>query len=480
MLGSLALVADPEHALKLTLQRDQASLRLGDGAVMHAEKLGVHLAIRGMDVSFLPFTVELDSEPAAGELENHLVTHALRGLFARFMGLFWPTHRSPRDGHDVLLALGANQPWGPISLCVGHGGALELEWDHDGVGLRSEAGLFLASEALAWLPEFTVHLLRYRFRDGAVTLQISGVRETMYREAAPVSPFTEHLVAHLLRMLVNPHLPAWTQRVGMRILPPPAMPAKDPSRIAVWRAQLPGGYAKLIVAMDPQDRLTISASGVEIVVRSERGLHVDVPGLHLRVGLQHARYHMQTGEVQIGELGQLENALAEAVLRHELNAIDPTAAAADTVNLVDILDRFPTDDDGRRQLFADKLVRVLLAPDTAIVVQLHPDGLLITVDPPLKLDGIAGLDFLLGGLRFDFLDAAFHLDLERDSLLAAALTGTVIKEGESVLNSLLVPLLPQVMRTPGYGLAFDPDPSVTLAALVRTLSLGKFGRFTAG
>ena len=73
-----------------------------------------------------------------------------------------------------------------------------------------------------------------------------------------------------------------------------------------------------------------------------------MPGLHLRVPLQRARYHMQSGEVQVDELGQLENALAEAVMRHELTVIDPTAADPEHLRLTDILDRFPVDDDGRR------------------------------------------------------------------------------------------------------------------------------------
>ena len=211
LLGSLALIADPEHPLKLTLRRDHAALRLGDGAVLHAEKLGVHLAVRGLDVTFLPFTVELDSEPQAGELEDHLVTHALRGLFARFMGLFWPTHRAPQDGHDVLLALGADQPWGPISVCVPEGGALELEWDHDGVGLRSDAGVFATSEALGWLPAFNVHLLRYRFDDGAVGLQEGAghvqrdVRRVYYpsQQHQEVGNNTFHLISYKYLILIK-------------------------------------------------------------------------------------------------------------------------------------------------------------------------------------------------------------------------------------------------------------------------------------
>jgi len=479
LLDTFTLHVDRTHAMTASLRRDQLAVRLGDGAVLHAEKLGVHFSVRGADVTFLPFTVELDSDPQAGELEDHLATHALRGVFARFMSFFWPSHRSPRDGHDVLLSLGRDQPWGPLDLCVAHGGAIELQLDHDGIALRSDAGVFIAGEALGWLPNFNLHALRYRFNDGAIRMRISGVEERNYHEAASVSPFTEDLVAHLLRVLVVPHMPTWTQRLGLRILPPPAMPPVDPTHIAVWRAQLPGGYAQVIAQMDPQDTLTIRASREEFVFISERGLQVDIPGLHLRVPFQRARYHMQSGEIQVDELGQLENALAEAVVRHQLSVLDPTAADPELVTVTDILDRFPVDDDGYRVLFHDKLVRILLSPDTAFLAEVIPDGLRVTVDPPVKLDGVAGFDFVFAGLRFSFADAAFHLDIQRDGLLAGVFSRFITKEAEALLASLLMPLLPKAMRTPGYSLAADPNPSATLAALVRTISLGKFGQFTA-
>ncbi len=479
LIGELALQADTHHALDVSLRREGAELRFGEGMVLRASKPGIALTLRRVEVNFLPFTVHVDSVPVAGELEDHLLTHALRGLFARFMGLFWPSDRARRPEGEVLLALGANQPWGPLELCVGPGGALELHVDHEGMSLRSDAGLFIAKGALGWLPGFNLHLLTYDFADGSVQLRISGVAEQYYRELDPVGPMTASIVSHLFRVLLAPHMPVWTQQLGMRVLPPPPPLAADPTRIAVWRAQLPLGYAKVDLMMDPRDVLLLRASRDELAFESARGLQVEVPGLHLRVPFTHARYHMQTGEVQVSGLGQLENALAESVLRHELTRIDPTAADAEAITVADVLSRFPVDDQGRHQLFADKLVRVLLAPDTTIVAHIEESGLRIAADPGLQLDGIAGMDYLFAGLRYSFVDAAFHLEIQRDSLIAGAFSGLLTREGEAVLNSVLRPLLPRAMRTPGYSLAGDPDPSATLAALVRTVSLGRMARFTA-
>lgn len=479
LLGTLALQADTEHALDLSLRREGAELRCGAGMVLRASAFDLAVTVRRVEVNFLPFTVQVDAAPVAGELEGQLVTHALRGLFARFMGLFWPSDRSPRPEGEVLLALGGGQPWGPIELCVGPGGALGLHLDPTGLVLEAAAGLFVAGGALGWLPGFHLHRLAYDFSTGAVQLRISGVAQRRYHEIDPVGPLTESIVSHLARVLLAPRLPVWTQRLGMRVLPPPPPLDDDPERVAVWRFQLPLGYARIELMMDPGDVLRLRASREELAFESARGLRVEVPGLQLRVPFTHVRYHMHTGEVQVSGLGQLENALAEAVLRHELTRVDPTAAEPDEITLADVLDRFPVDDQGRRQLFADKLVRVLLDPYTTIVAVVEPGGLRVAAEPGLKLDGVAGLDYLFAGLRYSFADAAFHLDIERDGLLAGALRGLVTGEAEAVLNSLLRPLLPRAMRTPGYSLAADPEPSATLAALLRVVSLGKLARFSA-
>jgi hypothetical protein len=477
LVGPLTLHLGADLGVDLRLERGQAELR--GAAVVRADGLGLQVAPRRATLTFLPLGVRLDVDPPAGELEGQLAAHALRELLAPLLRLCWPAGRPARGDRDVLLALGDGQPWGPLELCVARGGALELRLDQGGLALRAEPGLFFAGAAAGWLPDFDLHALELRFADASVFVQISGIVEQHYHETAPVGPGTQSLVSHLLRALVLPRLPAWTQRLGLRVLPPPPPLPADPGRVAVWRAQLPGGYAKVIAAMDPGDVLTIRASRDELAFTSERGIHVDVPGLQLRLALPDVRYHMGSGEVQIGGLGQLENAFVEAALRRQLAHADPTAGDPETITLADLLDRFPVLDDGRRVLFADKLVRVLLAPSTTLVVRVEPGGLYVEADPPLRLDGVATADMLLAGLRYTFSDAAFQIHLTRGGLGGGILARLLGREGEAVLASVVHPLLPKAMRAPGYSLARDPDPSATLAALVRTLTLGKLGRFTA-
>lgn len=477
VLGPLALFADAERPLHLDLRRDGACLALSAGQpgpsaglVVRLPDLDVQVAVRGAALTFLPFTLDLAAHPAAGDLEDCLLGHVLRDLFSRAMPWFWPADRSPAADHDALLSFGQRQPWGPLEVRVDKGGDLELELGRAGLALRSSAGLSLAGPTAAkWLPAFVVHELAYAFADGALRLRVAGLSEAHYREPEPVGPSTEALLGHLVRVFALPRAPAWAQRLGLRLLPPPPAPLPDPTRVTVLQAQLPGGYAKVALAMDPRDTLSLHADRRELSFASARRLHLDVPGLHLRLELEGARYHLQSGEVQVDGFGQLENAVAASVLRRVLTTYEPAAAhEPDTSALAAVLARFPVDGQGRRVLYESKLARVLLRPTTALVVRLDEAGLVVTADPPLDIDGPSVLDYRFGGLRYAFDDAAFHLDLDRDGALAGALRGLLADEGEHQLDSLLRPLLPAAMRTPGYRLARDPDPRATITALVRT------------
>lgn len=472
VLGPLYLHVDRRRPLVVDLRRDGACFGFGDGLVLRVPDLEVDVRVRGAALAFLPLDVDLVSDPAAGELERWLLGHVVRGLFAHVLRWFWPGHRAAPAGHEVLLSFAADQPWGPVDVCVPLGGALELALDDEGLTLRAPSGLSITGDSLQWLPGFALYEFTYRFVDGAVCLRAGGVAERYYRETEPVGRNTEATLAHLIRTLVLPHMPGWAQRLGARILPQPAVPPVDPERITVLQLQLPGGHGRVLVRMDPNDTLTLRADRRELGVGSARHVQIEVPNLHLRVDFFWARCHVPTGEVQIGTFGQLENALVEAALRRALAAYEPGTAEPGASALAAVLDRFPIDAGGRRVLYASKLGRLLLRPDTALVVRLDPQGLVISADPPLEIDGVSALDYRFGELRYSFDDAAFHLDLARDRLLAGLFHDLVVAEGEHQLGSLLRPLLPARMRKPGYRLASDPDPQATIAALVRTVAGG--------
>lgn len=471
-VGPLAVHVDVREGVELRLEHDRATLRFGTGMVVRAGE-SAHLVVRGLAATFMPFTVAVESDPATGELEHHLLAQAARSWMAPLLRLLWPADRArTRDGREVLLALGADATWGPLELCVPPGGNAVVRLDHEGVTMRSDAGLFVAG--LDWLPNAGVHALRLRFDDGTVDIEVGTIAERFYHEPSPVGPNTAELAAHLIR-LGSPHMPTWTQKLGVRVLAPPPALAEDPGRVDVWKASLPGGFAEVRVGMDPIDVLEIRASRQELRFASVRGLRLDLPGLRLRRELYGVRYHMVSGEVQLGECGQLENAIAEGLLRKALAMADPTVASPETMTVGTLLERFPVDEKGRRVLFTEKMISVLLDPATEFVVRVDPKGLLVELDPPLQLDGPAVMDFLLVGLRYDFAGAKFHIDLEKGGVIAGMFSGFLSREGEKILESAVRPLLPARMREPGWNLATDPNPSETLAALVRTLSMGKLG-----
>lgn len=465
-LGPLALYVDTHRGMTLTLRREGASLQFGAGAIVRADRFGAQVVVHGAEATFLPFTVHLDSEPPAGELEDHLLAQVARTLLAPAMRMLWPADRAAHFDGDVLLALGTDSSWGPLELCVPSGGQVSVALDHDSIALRSEAGVFVAG--LDWLPRAGVHALRVRFEDGAVDLEVGEIGERFYHEPMRVSPTSTEIAARLLSVYVSPHTPGWAQRLGARILPPPKPLPEEPGRKLVWQSQLPGGLAKLAVRMDPMDVLELRASRVEIAFTSQRGLHLDLENLGLRLPVFRARYHMVSGELQLGELGQLENAVAEGLLRKALAAVDEAAAPADEITVLDILERFPLED-GKRILFGDKVVQVRMDPASVIVLRVGTEGLVLTVDPPVEIDGPAVLNFVFHGLRYDFSEGEFHIDWKHDGVISRLFAGVTRQEGEGLLNSLR-PALPAAMRRPGYSLAADPNPAATLGQLIRTVS----------
>lgn len=466
-VGQFAVHVDASQGL--TIELSQAQVRLTGEAVVRMERLGAQLVVRGASATFMPFTLALECDPPTGELEHHLLAQAARVLLAPLLRLCWPADRPLRDGRQVLLAIG------PIELCVPPGGTVVATLDPEGVSLRCEAGLHAAG--LDFLPDIGLHALRLRFADWTVEVDAGAVAQRFYVEEQGVGTQTTALFGHLLRVLLLPHLPVWTQKLGVRVLPPPPELVDEPAMVKVWKAQLPLGFARTEVAMDPYDVLEIRASRHELKFASVRGIVVDLPGLRLRVTLHAARYHMVSGELQLGDFGQVENAVAEGLLRKALAAVDPTLDKPDDqLTLADVLDRFPVEEDGKVVLFTDKLIAVKLDPKTEVVVRIDHEGLQVSADPPLILDGLGPMNFVFGGLRYDFKEAKFDLQLEKDGVIAGLFAGLLSREGEKVLDNAVRPLLPRAMRGPGWSLASDPHPHVTMAALLRTLSMGKLGK----
>ena len=312
--------------------------------------------------------------------------------------------------------LGRGTAWGPLRVCVPTDGDIQIHLDRDGFALRSEGGIFISGPAIDWLPDFYLHTLGYTFETGAVKLEISGIEEVYYHEKHPVSPVTQALLAHLIKVLALPKLPAWTARLGLRSFPLPPVPTGDPGRISMYRLQLPGTFGELQISMPPDDIVTVRIDDEEASVISDRGLFATLPGLRFELQLRGVRYHMHSGEIQVGGLGQLENALLEAVVARQLHRKVPADRQRDArrghLRAQHLARSATVDDKGRRVLFSHKLVNFLLPENPCLIVRFTADGLAFTSDPGITIDGPARIDFSFNGIRYSFADASFHLDLD--------------------------------------------------------------------
>ncbi len=475
-LGNLRIAADPRHAVDLELTRKAVDITLGKPIAAHLPGFDIHLD--GLRVGLRPLSADLQTRPPAGPLFDRIVEQSLRGLLKHHADAFWPSGDPARIGQDTLLVLGRDAAWGPLRISVPSDGGIGLHLDRDGLTLRSQAGIFISGAAIDWLPDFYLHALAYTFETGAVGLEISGIDELYYHEKHPVSPVTLALLAHLIKVLALPKAPAWSARLGLRQFPLPPVPAVDRTRIGMARIKLPGDFGDLHISMPPDDTVTIRIDTEEASIISERGLFATLPGLRFELSLRGIRYHLQSGEIQVGGLGQLENALLEAIVARRLKAVPQIGGelGGETPGdqrsaLHTLLEQLPVDAQGRRLLFAHKLVNIRLPADACLIMRLRADALSFTADPAIKIDGPARIDYSFNGIRYEFADAAFHLDLDNDgALLSGLLTDVVIHQVEKRLDTMLKPLLPAALRTPGYNLANDPNSEQHISELIASFS----------
>ena len=476
-LGAVRVCLDPQRALDLALDRERATVTPGTGAVVRLPGLGFNLEIDSVVLSLRPLGAHLETQPPAGPLFDRVLEHALRGLLQTHANDFWPSGEAARIGQDTLLVLGRGQPWGPLRVCVPEAGTISLHLDRDGVRLRSEAGLFISGPALDWLPDFYLHHLGYTFETGAVVLEISGIEETYYHEKHPVSPITQALLSHLIKVLALPRLPAWADKLGVRKFPMPPVPVRDPARVGLYRLELPGEFGEVVISMAPDDAVTARADEDELSFISDRGLLATLPGLRFELSLRGVRYHMQSGEIQVGGLGQLENALLEAVVARQLatkvKQVGDETPGDGTGTIGTLIEQLPVDDKGRKILFHHKMVDILLLPEARLEVRVTADALVFAANPPLKLDGPARIDYQFNSIRYVFADASFHLDLDKakGATFAGLFTDVIIYEAETRLNDMFKPLLPPAMRVEGYNLARDPESMQNIETIIQNFAM---------
>ncbi|MCA9695688.1 MAG: hypothetical protein KC636_39290, partial [Myxococcales bacterium] len=475
--GRLRATLPAVHALTLSLDRARAAVDLGDGAVLRAPAINYQLTVQRARLQFSPRSLDVDVTPALGELERSALARALGDLLDHQLRDFWPEDQDGIAGADTLLVLGRDAPWGPLRVCVPTGGALALRLTHEGVAVTSAAGVLFVATKLDWLPSFRLRRLEYQFQSGAVAIDITGIEERFYKEDQDVSVVTEAILAHLIKLLVDPKIPDLALPLGfVRHEPPPAL--KPPfGRIKLFNHELSPTIGVLTLTMDPDDAITIGASGEEVSITTERGLQVHLPALRLQVELKRMRFHPVSGEVQLGGLGQLENAVVEAIIARKLaeRRAGAGAAEAEAQAPIDVaLASVPRDSDGRLVLYKSGPVDIKMDPSARFEITFAPTGIDFKADPPISIDGPGFLDAEVAGVRYNFADATFKIKLASDGVLPDFLSGKAVVSIEKKIAAVFAPLLPPIMRERGYSLADDIMPAETLAELIGALR--RFGK----
>ncbi len=472
-LGAVELSLPADRSAALEIDQQAITLTFGAGVIAWVPSLRFRARLRGLEISFSPWTVDCDLDPALGSLERLVLQEAVTDLLREHSRLFWPDDHGCPEGHVTLLVLGRDEEWGPVRLSTPHGGGLALELDPEGVALVSSAGVVMQSPNFDWLPSFRLNRVGYAFATGAIDIDISGISQRFYHEDDDVSPLTEAILSHLFKMLVAPKIPDMAALLGfVRHDPPP--PLRPPfGRIKLLVEELSPELGLMTLSMDPDDTITVRARDDEISLSCTLGLFIDLPKLRLQVEIKRVRYHPQSGEVQIDRFGQLENAVVEAVIARQYRAVmakQGRVVADGQTPVTSFIDGCEMTRKGRILLATLKmrvnLVTVSMDPATRFALKFGADGLEFVANPPLFLDTPGFADFELGSIRYTFSDSRFKFAVKDDGLVPDFLTEMGFEMIAKWASDFFLPTLPPIMREPGYSLADDINPAETLAALI--------------
>ncbi|MEZ4384373.1 MAG: hypothetical protein R3A79_23785 [Nannocystaceae bacterium] len=468
-LGELEIALPRIYFAMISVDTDgRVAATIDGGLRARLRELGLRLILEGAEATVDPFDLAITTDPALGPLEHQILRDLAAPHVAALSGRLWPADAPAPLGHPdsrTIAVFAENSSQGPLSLALPQGGVVRVALDRQMLELECEVGLHIALAGAAWLPDVLLHKLTYTLADGAIDLRFSGIVERYYREAESVSQITEAILAHVLKVLVTPKLPEALLPLGFQRFPLPPPPRVKANQIVLFELPLAPGYGEARLSMEADEMIIVMASEDEVQIKCDRGLLIHLPALRFGIHARTARYHLHSGEVQIGGLGQLENAIVEAIIRK--NVRKATGGAP----IGGVLDGLPVDKRGRKVLFANKAVQIRMRPGARFTLAFSAAGIDFTAEPPLEVDGPGVLDYELRGFTYSFARGSFSLVLDDDGVLASLFTGVVAETAESQVDKLLRPLLPPAMREPGYTLANDPHTAETIAAVVANFSV---------
>ncbi|MGB1016609.1 MAG: hypothetical protein ACPG4T_20900, partial [Nannocystaceae bacterium] len=266
-LGSVKMALDLDHSLRVSISHEQIELSFGRGLTLRSLGLNFTVQVIAARLSLGTRFVEVETKPALGDLEHQILRRSTAQFLERVLSDILPEPSDTSGTFDSVLTLARKTHFGPVHVCLPAGRNLEFVLDKKGCALRSTAGAQLrgTSDILTWLPNFSLHELRYAFSSGDMSIDISGIEERFYQEEDDVSAITEAIFAHLFRLFVAPRVPDIALKLGfIRHTPPPEIHLPT-ERIGLFAAHI-GAMGGLFITMDPDDTLELRASGEEVSI----------------------------------------------------------------------------------------------------------------------------------------------------------------------------------------------------------------------
>ncbi|MDX9720227.1 MAG: LysM peptidoglycan-binding domain-containing protein [Myxococcota bacterium] len=469
-VGAFDVSIASESAMKVDATATTFDVRSDSGVLVRAPGMDLAVSIQRIFIDRASGNVQISASEPLGELEEQIISSVFRTFGMPILSSYIgdPKTNTENPDFDVLYAYSAPN-MGTFSVCTGKGGGLGIEKDEEAITISSDAGLFFTGGPMK-LPDFKLHKVRYELGTGRFDIDVSGVAQGHYVEGQNVGAMTEQLVANLVKAVVVPHLPKEALELGIAGFDPQQEQGNQaPLGNKVFSTELPA-LGPMGIYLDRGDRLSISASEKEGIVSSARGLLIDIPGMRSAVRLSEIKYHFETGEIQVGGLGALENALIQAALVEFITPLLPKEMQAGPTPVAAALNTLPQDRKGRHQLMESGALDLYMMPGTRFDIQVHGQGLNFKAKPGIFVDSIGAFNYRFEGLVFDLATRKFKVDVAGDNILAGIFHGVARGKAEKSLNEMLLPMLPPQMLDPGYNIMGDENLAGTIAQLVQNFS----------
>ncbi len=464
---------DASIAAKSAMQVDATATTMAisaaSGLLIRVPSLDLAVRIQRVFIDRVSGQVQVEASTPLGGFEDQLLDGLFRtygmALVSAYLGE--PAEQTADPGFDTLYRY-SDPGFGDFAVCTPKGGGFSVNKSETHLSIVSEKGVFLSGGPMK-LPDFKIHALQYELGTGRFNIEVSGVAQGHYVENQAVGSVTKEVVANVVKAVVVPHLPPQALELGIVGFSETEAVGEVDKGNRVFSMALPA-LGELAIYLDRNDSFSVSASEREGLLRSSRGLLVEVPSAQISIRIKEMRYHFETGEVQVDGLGALENAVIESALVQFMMPLLPQEMQGGASPVGAFMENLPADRKGRRQLMKSSSLDLYLMPGTRFDVQLAGGGLRFKAQPGIFVDSVGAFNYKFQGVVFDFKERQFKVDIAGDNVLAGIFRGVARSQAEKALNKMLLPLLPPEMLTPGYDLMKDKDLMVTMSKIVANFS----------